>query len=196
MRKVTLCNAHPTARRNGTTCLSHLHESCYCEYTSAPTASEQAPFFPSTVMANGSCSAAPRCPACARSPECTGPTLWYAHGTLLTLDRRRKVSCAVGRAQLPPVRALSGNRHDYDHAAQLAAEQSVSFAKKKRFALRRRPLDAPDVRALTLGANVSEASAGWHDLSLRVEHLLAAAAHLLEALRDADPMVWRQESEV
>ena len=90
---------------------------------------------------------------------------------------------------------MSDRRAD-DHAAQLAAEQSVSFAKKKRFALRRRPLDAPDVRALTLGANVSEASAGWHDLSLRVEHLLAAAAHLLEALCDADPMVWRQESEV
>ena len=36
------------------------------------------------------------------SPQCTGPTLWYAPGTLLTLDRRRKVSCAVGRAQLPP----------------------------------------------------------------------------------------------
>ena len=164
--------------------------------TSPPTAGEQAPFFASTVTAQRQLFCRTRQSRVRSSPQCTGPTLWSAPGTLLTLDRLRKVSCAVGRAQLPPVPALSGNRHDYDHAAQLAAEQSVSFAKKKRFALRRRPLDAPDVRALTLGANVSEASAGWHDLSLRVEHLLAAAAHLLEALRDADPMVWRQESEV
>ena len=116
---------------------------------SPPTAGEQAPFFASTVMAQRQLFCRTRQSRVRSSPQCTGPTLWYAPGTLLTLDRRRKVSCAVGRAQLPPVPALSGNRHDYDHAAQLAAEQSVSFAKKKRFALRRRPLDAPDVRALT-----------------------------------------------
>ena len=83
--------------------LAHVSRSLTPRLHRPRASSRQAPFFPSTVTAQRQLFCRTRQPRVRSSPQSTGPTLWYAPGTLLTLDRRRKVSCAVGRAQLPPV---------------------------------------------------------------------------------------------
>ena len=87
-------------------------------------------------------------------------------------------------------------RHEANHAGQLIAEHSDSLAKRITvLSDGARPM-RPIAEHWHWSLNANGAPDARHDRSLRVEHLLATTAYLLEALSEGDAMRRPREREV